>query len=430
MIELTLPHPHAAQAQVIREARRFNVCACGRRWGKTQLGIDRLVTRALSGAPAAWFSTSYKNLADTWRTVKETLRPVITAVNEQEHRLELVNRRGIVEMWSMDAADSVRGRRYGLVVIDEAAHAPDLEHAWQAVIRPMLSDLRGEAWFLSTPRGASNYFARLYDRGQDTQYPHWASWRMPTSTNPYIAAEEIAEAKQDLSELTFAQEYEAAFVTWAGAVFRRITDAITSDIPSAPEPEHAYVIGADWGRSNDFSVFAVIDATAGKLVELDRSRGLDYSMQRARLGALRERWNKAGVFAEQNSMGQPIIEQLRLDGIPVQPFTTTNTSKAAIIEGLALAFERGEIQIPDDPVLIGELQAFEAKSLPSGMTRYEAPAGMHDDCVIALPIAWEGARKAQRRTLTVFPFCETRRRNPWTNMSGDYESVPWPLRQM
>jgi hypothetical protein len=55
-----------------------------------------------------------------------------------------------------------------------------------------------------------------------------------------------------------------------------------------------------------------------------------------------------------------------------------------------MAFERGEIHIPNDPALIGELQAFEGKSLPSGLMRYGAPEGLHDDCVMSLAIAWQG----------------------------------------
>ena len=48
------------------------------------------------------------------------------------------------------------------------------------------------------------------------------------------------------------------------------------------------------------------------------------------------------------------------------------------------------ITIPNHAVLLGELQAFEAKSLPSGMTRYAAPEGLHDDCVMSLALAWQG----------------------------------------
>jgi hypothetical protein len=34
-IELRIREPHPAQEKVIREAKRFNVVCCGRRWGKT-----------------------------------------------------------------------------------------------------------------------------------------------------------------------------------------------------------------------------------------------------------------------------------------------------------------------------------------------------------------------------------------------------------
>jgi len=48
-IKLQLPAPHAAQLRVIQEAKRFNVICCGRRWGKTVLGTDRLIHAALQG---------------------------------------------------------------------------------------------------------------------------------------------------------------------------------------------------------------------------------------------------------------------------------------------------------------------------------------------------------------------------------------------
>ena len=87
-------------------------------------------------------------------------------------------------------------------------------------------------------------------------------------------------------------------------------------------------------------------------------------------------------------IGQPIIEQLTRDGLRIQPFTTANASKAQAIEALALAFERGDIRIPNDPVLVSELVAYQAEKLPSGQLRYGAPSGQHDDTVMALAMAW------------------------------------------
>ncbi len=86
----------------------------------------------------------------------------------------------------------------------------------------------------------------------------------------------------------------------------------------------------------------------------------------------------------------------------MQAFTTTNASKGAAIEGLALAFERGDIKIPNDPALVGELQAYEMERLPSGLLRYGAPDGMHDDMVMSLALAWQAV--ALRPTVAGNPF--------------------------
>jgi hypothetical protein len=96
-------------------------------------------------------------------------------------------------------------------------------------------------------------------------------------------------------------------------------------------------------------------------------------------------------------MGDPICEDLARDGVPIQPFQTTQASKILAIEALALAFERGELKILPDETLVGELQAFESERLPSGLSRYAAPAGMHDDSVMALAMAYSGLGPAVSR---------------------------------
>src|SRR5215472_14186268 len=118
---LTLPRPHAAQQCVIYGAKRFNVLACGRRWGKTVLGIDRVIATVLKGQPAAWFAPSYKVLLDVWRSMTELLEPVTLDKSESERRLQVIGG-GVVECWSTDSmGDSARGRKYGLAIVDEAA---------------------------------------------------------------------------------------------------------------------------------------------------------------------------------------------------------------------------------------------------------------------------------------------------------------------
>jgi len=107
-----------------------------------------------------------------------------------------------------------------------------------------------------------------------------------------------------------------------------------------------------------------------------------------RVAALSERFNRAAILAESNSIGQPNIEALQDMGLYVQGFQTTNATKAEIIQSLELSFERADIQILNDELLINELIAYQSERLPSGLVRYGAPEGMHDDAVIALALAW------------------------------------------
>jgi hypothetical protein len=382
--ELPLPKLHPAQRQILDESKRFNVLCAGRRFGKNVLGMDRLIHAALQGKPAAWFSPSYKLLSPVWRELQSVLRPLSTDSNEQEKRLELKGG-GSIEMWSLDSPDSGRGRAYALVVLDECAMVAELERAWTETIRPMLSDHQGGAWFLSTPKGVNHYFHRLYNYGPDVMRPEWASWQMPTSANPFISPAEIDSAREELPELAFSQEYLAQFVTWTGAVFRNILYAVCEP-PEGP----ACLIGVDWaGRgAGDYTVFVALHES-GAVLEIDRFRSIDYPLQLDRLKAFWERHYRPVIIAEDNAMGAPLVSQLQRDGLPVVPFVTTATTKAHIIQTLALAFEQGAIGIPHDPVLIGELQAYESHE-STGYIRYGAPSGQHDDMVMALAITWGG----------------------------------------
>lgn len=372
---------------MLREAGRFNVLDCGRRFGKTWFGQDRIVNAAMQGQPVAWFSPTYRMLSDAWRMVRETLQPVTLASRADEHRIEVIGG-GTVDMFSLDNPDTARGRKFALAVIDEAAIAPALEPAWQNVIRPTLTDLRGGAWFMSTPKG-HNYFWALFNLGL-AGAEGWRCWKMPTAANPYIPADEIEAARRSLPERVFAQEFLAEFIEDGGAVFRHITDAATAVPAFAAEPKHSYVIGVDWGKLDDYSVFSVFDLTERTQVSLDRSNHIEYRVQLTRLRSLANRFPDATIIAEANSIGDPLIEQLRADGLYVQAFVTTPASKTRAIEELGLAFETGDITILPDPVQLSELMAFTSTRLPSGAFRYAAPPGGHDDTVMAMAFAWSG----------------------------------------
>lgn len=355
------------------------------------MAVELATRPALEGLPVGYFTPTYKLLTEYWRNLTACLSPVAKRANATEHRIELITG-GVIECWTLEDPNAGRSRKYARVIPDEAGLVEHLGETWQTAIRPTLADYSGDAWFLGTPKG-KNFFWECWLRGQDETRTEWASWQRPTSDNPYIKAAEIEAMREEMTERRFAQEVEAQFLEDAGGVFRQVRHAATAQ-RGEPQEGHTYVIGCDWGKSNDYTVFCVMDATEKKMVELVRSNQVDYTIQRGRLIALCEKWQPGAVIAETNAMGTPIIEALARDRIPVRPFTTTNATKAVIIDALALAFERGDITILDDPILVSELQAYESVRLPSGLTRYSAPENMHDDCVMSLALAWSGMARA------------------------------------
>lgn len=381
-IQIEIPALHAAQRRIVDEAARFNVLACGRRFGKTTLGIELDIQPALEGYPVAWFSPTYKMMGEVWRDTRKTLQPITKQVNAQEHRLELVTG-GIIDMWSLDSPDSTRGRKYKRVVVDEAAMVPNFQEAWQAAIRPTLTDYQGDAYWLSTPKGM-NFFKQGFDNGQDPLMPEWASWQMPTTENPYISKDEVESARQELPELTFKQEYLAEFLQSEGAVFRNIKPNLIAPDPPTDHTGHRIVSGLDWAQKHDFTAHSIGCADCKVELELDRFNKIEWAFQRARIKNAIEKWKIKEVLAEENSIGSPNIEALQKEQLPVKGFQTTAQSKSPLIQSLALAFERNEFKWLNIPVATAELIAYESKvSTITGRVTYSAPEGMNDDTVIA-----------------------------------------------
>lgn len=385
VLTITPPELHTGQIAIYRNPARFLVVAAGRRFGKSMLASVLCLRCAVRGGRAWWVFPTYVMARIGWRAIKRLVVQIPDAEVREGDKIVTLPGGGTIEVRSADNPDSLRGEGLDLCVMDECAFIR--EEAWTEGIRPALSDRLGRAMFISTPKGR-NWFWRLYQRGQGTD-PAYQSWRLPTVANPYIPASEIEDARQQLPELVFRQEYLAEFIDDAGGVFRRILEAATAERITEAVPGHEYVIGVDWGKLNDFTVLTVIDTTTSSAVYMDRFNQIDYSTQIGRLQGLCDRFRPQSIIAEKNSIGEPLIESLLGRGLPVQAFTTTNSSKQNIVDGLALAFEQSALRIIPDPVLIAELQSYEAERLPGGLIRYSAPAGLHDDCVMSLAMAWQ-----------------------------------------
>ena len=338
-----------------------------------------------------WIAPSYQMASQIWRDLVNSVKHLAgVIISATEHRIDLPLG-GMIAVRSAHNPDKLRGEGLDFVVLDEAAFMP--ARIWHDVIRPMLALTRGAARFLSTPNGR-NWFWRRHRAGLDPEETEWQSFHFKTADSNLIHPAELASIKNSTPEIVWNAEYEAKFTDDSGQVFRRITDAAAPAPYSQPQPGHAYVAGIDWGRNRDYTAIAVLDASNGKMVALERFNQVGWQLQRDRLQQIAQKWRPQVIWAEANSIGEPNIDALIQDGLPVRRFYTSAKSKAPLIESLALAIERNDITLLDDPVLLAELADYSLERLPNGGFRYGAPPAGHDDTVIATALAWYGAQFA------------------------------------
>jgi phage terminase large subunit-like protein len=388
-ISLNLPMLRPDQQEMMSHSSKIKILACGRRWGKTVTGGVVTLNVLRQHGRAAWIVPAYKNGRSLWRYAASVCAPLAQAgymsISKSE-RVITTFAGGFFGIYSAENIDSIRSEAFNLVVGDEAARIG--EEGWQDAVRPTLADADGDEILISTPKG-KNWFYYEFMRGQ-SQSDGYMSWTAPSNTNPMPQIKHAYDlARTRVPERTFKQEWNAEFVD-DGVIFRNI-EKLAVLKPQEPQEGHEYIIGGDWGRTNDATVFCVMDIAEKKQVYLDRMTNTDYASQRLRLKSLVQRYNNASVLAELNSMGAPNVEALQGMDIQVTGFNTTNASKAEIIQALELAFENEDISILDDTVQKVELMAYEAIRSSTGLIRYGAPEGMHDDTVIALALAWSGA---------------------------------------
>lgn len=380
-MKVTMPALHAGQLEVWNAMDRFTWLACGRRWGKTRMAGLWLTEGALLGSTVNWWvAPTYKMASVAWRLLKSLCMQVPgTRKNETDRVLEL-RTGGVIEVRSADDPDSLRSEGLDRLVMDECAFTK--EAAWTEALRPALSDREGRGLFVSTPKGR-NWFWRHYN----ATLAGYAHFTYPTSSNPYIKPGEIEQARLSIADRIFRQEYLAEFIEDAGSVFRNVAKLSTLKPLDRPEEGRQYYAGVDWGKHADFTAIAVYDDLK-RQVYLDRFNRVDYVVQINRIANLHKRFRMSQIVVETNSVGEPNLERMVRDGLPVVGFQTTNRSKAGAVEAFEAGLDHEEIGLLDDETQISELQAFEATQTTGGLTRYAAPEGMHDDTVIANILAY------------------------------------------
>ena len=368
-MRLELPQPHTNQQRILDSQSRFRVVMCGRRFGKSELSQIEIITNALVGKNVAYITPTYQ-LARVF--FEKLIKAVPFESNKSELSIKFPND-GSVEFFTGERLDNLRGRKFHLVVIDEASFIHNLEEGWLNSIRPTLTDYKGRALFLSTPKG-KNFFYSLYLKNGE---PDWESFKFTTYDNPHIDKTEIDDARTQIPEVVFEQEYmanpsENAANPFGSAFIKQCTFELSHEPPIA--------FGVDLAKSVDFTAIIGLDRN-GSVCHFERFQK-DWRQTKQVINSL----PKVPILMDSTGVGDPIFEDLQRDGVNVQGYKFSSTSKQQLMEGLASAIHQRKITFPDGHIT-QELEIFEYQYTSFGV-KYSAPQGFHDDCVMALGLAW------------------------------------------
>lgn len=412
-VNLTLPKAHPLQYELITALdrdprRRFIVGACGTKFGKTFGSTAAIVKYAWNNADklAWWISPVYKQAQMAYTMVTRLLPKGTFAEHKADMYIELLKPdssvHSVIEFKSAENPDTLRGFGVHFFVMDEAARC---KYESFVSLMTTITHTNGRGFLISTPKGrgwfydiyqkglkADNEGNPLFDEGEDPN-PAWYSMRMPTWANPHVQAQAIEDLRSTMPEDVFQQEVSAEFLLDSAGVFRGVGDCIKGT-PQKPLPGHRYVMGVDLARIHDFSVITVMDAANKHLVHFDRFNKLSWEVQYSKIVETAKRYNNASVYMDSTGIGDPICETISRAGVRVKPFKISAQSKQHLIDSLRVNIERGLVSFPNYPIMIRELQAFEYEVAASGLFKYSAPSGFHDDCVISLALANQGLEEA------------------------------------
>jgi phage terminase large subunit len=207
------------QRNVADDPARFRVCVSGRRFGKTTLAIRELCYYARDPGKVCWYvAPSYRQAKQiAWIKLKKILKDLRWVKNINEAELTVILKNGSrICLRGADNPDSLRGVGINFLVLDECADIQ--ESAFTEVLRPTLSDTKGKAMFIGTPKGM-NWFYDLYQRGQDQTEEEWSSYQYTTVQGGWVDQQEIEQAKSDLDSKTYRQEYEATWESYSGVIY-------------------------------------------------------------------------------------------------------------------------------------------------------------------------------------------------------------------
>lgn len=371
---------HPTQATVAIDPHRFRVLRCGRRWGKTTLAIDQIKGRAaIPNSRIVYVAPTYQQARDiAWEQLRRECKDAAKKINESRLEILLAND-SLIVLRGWESIETLRGQAYHLIVLDEVAMMRNFWSNWQEVIRPTLTDFKGEALFISTPKGYNHFYDLSNLELTDTDFK---SFHYKTIDNPHIPAEEIESARKQQTEARYAQEYLADFQKTEGLVYKEFSRDrhLYDELPKLFNKKYQKLAGIDPGYRNPA---AVLDCLFdGETLFIDQEW-----YKRERTDAQIADYVAAQKYhaAYPDPENQGFIEELRQKGVNVREVAK---GKGSVERGIQLVRElllRGAIMVNKRCVnLISEFEMYSYDDDEAEKNENEKPVKAHDHALDAL----------------------------------------------
>jgi len=411
-VELQPPEPHGRKQELIMRAFLFpgvteTFVACGTKFGKSIGAATCLTNAAMLKKSAKW-----RWLAPIYRQARVGMDYFGKIVPPAPHS-EFLDTKMIIKFPYLDSSIEflhtqnpvdLEGAGIHGQIGDEAAKMP-----YEAYVsaKTTTTFTRGPSMWVSTPLGRNWFYKQYMDAKAEMDWaiksgknPTRLAIHAPTTDNPMVHKATIDAMRRDLPDRLFRQYVLAEFVE-DGSIFVGVRECVrgieldfdggaTQHWIHASAKESDVVIGVDWAKQRDYAVFMAIDYNTSprKVVGFQRFHGISYVTAVKELHQFSRNFKSVGsIWHDKTGVGEALDDMLAHFPMPFQGFTFSNQSKASVINGLGLTFEKRDIELPNWPLLISELDSYEVTVSDTGMMRYNAASGGHDDIVIALSLA-------------------------------------------
>jgi phage terminase large subunit len=221
MGNVVIPYKPREQSMAYHNrAERWACTVAHRRFGKTVREINELIKKAVTCElpnPRFAYIAPYYNQAKNvaWDYLKHYSRAIQSkSPSETELTVELINGARI-RIYGADNPDALRGIYLDGVVLDE--YGDMRPNVFGEIIRPLLTDRKGWASFIGTPKG-KNHFYRVAKQAQES--PDWFYQTLKASETGILPQSELDDARRQMTPEQYAQEFECAFdVPALGAIY-------------------------------------------------------------------------------------------------------------------------------------------------------------------------------------------------------------------